>query len=140
MDYNYGQDPSAEQYQGEEHDGYDEFDEQGIDSHDHDHTQMGHDMGHDMSHDDQMGHDMGDMGEHDPNGHMDGHAPNGHMNDDHPVGEANKPLIELIVKLLVGDLGQRTPHRPKPKHAHSRFAQDPHHSKLMNVLSRIASE
>ncbi|KAK7888586.1 hypothetical protein LTR67_008932 [Exophiala xenobiotica] len=148
MDYNYGQDPSAEQYQGEEQDDYDEFDEQGMDSHDQDHDQMGHDTGHDIGQH-QMGHDMGNMDGHDPSGNMDEHDPNGHMNahdpsgsmdDDHPIGEANKPLIELIVKLFVGDLGQRTPHRPKPKHAHSRFAQDPHHSKVMNVLSKIATE
>ncbi|OAL34453.1 hypothetical protein AYO20_06296 [Fonsecaea nubica] len=46
-------------------------------------------------------------------------------------------LVQLVVKLVM-DPQPGPSHVPKPQHAHSRFAQDPHHAESMQLLDKIA--
>ncbi|OAP55054.1 hypothetical protein AYL99_10754 [Fonsecaea erecta] len=96
---------------------------------------------------DEYGHDGGE--EHDGydyqegQGEDDGQGMAGHLGMGLEGQEGQDPdvahLTHLVVKLIMEP--QPGPsHVPKPQHAHSRFAQDPHHAEAMMLLDKIASE
>ncbi|KIX97865.1 uncharacterized protein Z520_06643 [Fonsecaea multimorphosa CBS 102226] len=74
----------------------------------------------------------------DQQGDEDGQGMGGHMGQGGEDGDIAS-LTGLIVKLLM-DPQPGPSHVPKPQHAHSRFAQDPHHAESMQLLDKIASE
>ncbi|OAG39126.1 hypothetical protein AYO21_06677 [Fonsecaea monophora] len=95
-------------------------------------------------------------GQDDSYGHEGGEGDEGYDYEDHHGGDGQgmggdmsgmeggqdgdmASLVQLVVKLVM-DPQPGPSHVPKPQHAHSRFAQDPHHAESMQLLDKIASE
>jgi len=65
---------------------------------------------------------------------------NAAQDGDDDVMAAKKKNAHALMNKTAGKMGKKHQVTPKPQHAHSRFAQDPHHHTTMMNFHKIASE